>query len=65
MVDLVVLDVSDRRLRELLRRALPPGTCGYAWDGLDESGRKVPRGVYFVRAHSRMESATLKLVLAP
>ena len=65
MVDLDVLDVSGRRLRELLRRALPPGTYGYAWDGLDESGRKVPRGVYFVRAHSGMESATLKLVLAP
>ena len=34
-----------------------------AWDGTDDSSRKVPAGVYFVRLSSSGESATGKLIL--
>ncbi|MBD3367131.1 MAG: T9SS type A sorting domain-containing protein [Candidatus Eisenbacteria bacterium] len=50
-VDLVVYDVGGRRVRELLdgeRLAAGPQTV--SWDGLDDGGRRVASGVYFVRA---------------
>jgi len=50
-VDLVVVDVGGRRVRELLdgeRLAAGPQTV--PWDGRDDGGRGVASGVYFVRA---------------
>jgi hypothetical protein len=41
-----VYDVSGRRVRELA-----PAGASVTWDGRDDSGRTLPAGVYFVRAH--------------
>jgi len=42
-----IFNVSGRRVK----RVSPGSETGYIlWDGLDESGRSVPGGVYFARA---------------
>jgi flagellar hook assembly protein FlgD len=48
-VRLQIIDVTGRSLRE---EVLPPasGSRTWFWDGLDDSGRRVPPGQYRVRA---------------
>ena len=45
-VSLAIYDVMGRRVRTLVRKALPPGQHSIRWDGLDEQGRAVASGVY-------------------
>lgn len=47
--ELVVYDVTGRRIRELMRRPLPAGPQGVEWDGRDDAGHPVAAGVYFYR----------------
>ena len=45
-----IYDLSGRRLRRLEeRRAVSAGRYSVLWDGLDDSGRPVPPGLYAVR----------------
>jgi subtilisin-like proprotein convertase family protein len=46
---LEIFDVSGRRVRTLVDRALPAGPHTAAWDGRDASGQPVAAGIYFVR----------------
>jgi hypothetical protein len=48
-VRLAVIDASGRRVRDLLRGALPAGTRMIRWDGRDDAGARAAAGVYFVR----------------
>jgi cytochrome c peroxidase len=49
-VELAVYDVSGRLMKRLDSRAIAvPGSYSVAWDGTDDSGRRVPAGVYFYR----------------
>jgi hypothetical protein len=58
-----VMDVAGRRVRSF---ALSPGdgpaegTVG--WDGLDESGRAVPAGIYFARLTTGAGVQTARVV---
>ncbi|MEZ5064066.1 MAG: FlgD immunoglobulin-like domain containing protein [bacterium] len=57
-----VLDVAGRRVRSLVpaREAGPEsGRVSVVWDGRDEWGRRVPAGVYFVRAEGSAEAERL------
>jgi hypothetical protein len=60
-VRLVIRDVSGRTVRALDLSVSTPGAHQATWDGLDESGRAVPSGIYFYRAEdaSGGGSATL------
>jgi hypothetical protein len=49
MVSLDVFDQQGRRVRQLVRGILPAGEHRSSWDGRDESGRRVPSGLYFAR----------------
>ncbi len=59
--DLAVFDVAGRRVRQLYRGQLEPGTHAFDWDGMDAGGRRVAPGVYFVRARQGTLSASRKL----
>ncbi len=48
-VRLTVHDVSGRRVRTLVDRALLPGRYDADWDGTLQSGSRAPSGVYFYR----------------
>ncbi len=64
-IRLTVHDVSGRRVRRLLDGAqLPANDNSIRWDGLDDSGRTVPDGVYLVRLETstrRDSRAVLRL----
>jgi flagellar hook assembly protein FlgD len=46
---LVLLDVTGRKIRALVDAARPAGDCYVGWDGTDERGRRVSTGVYHLR----------------
>jgi flagellar hook assembly protein FlgD len=61
-VALTVYDVLGRRVRTLVKAALPAGTHRVAWSGRDEAGRPVAPGVYFLRLEALGEARTGKVV---
>jgi flagellar hook assembly protein FlgD len=48
-VEVSIFDVAGRKVRGLADRVFPAGEHTLQWDGTDDAGTKVPRGVYFVR----------------
>lgn len=46
-VSVTISDLSGRRVREVIPANIPAGLRSIEWDGLDESGRPVPSGVYY------------------
>ena len=62
-VELNVYDVSGRTVRRLYDRAsVMPGTYSVTWDGRDDAGRSVPRGLYFYRLQTNQGSETQRIV---
>ena len=59
---LVVHDLAGRRVRTLVRGALPPGDHLARWDGCDDAGRDAPAGIYFARLLTPSGTATRTLV---
>jgi hypothetical protein len=52
-VQVHVYDVAGRKVRMLADRVFPAGEQTLVWDGTDDGGRKVARGVYFVRSSTQ------------
>lgn len=48
-VEVGIFDVAGRRIRSLVDESVAPGTYRVRWDGLDDEGNDVARGVYFAR----------------
>jgi hypothetical protein len=48
-VEVKVFDVSGRLVRTLADRSFAPGKYSLTWDGVDNDGRQVARGVYFTQ----------------
>ena len=46
-----IYDVSGRLVRTLADRDFAPGDYRLVWDGSDDRGRSMPRGVYFTEIH--------------
>ena len=44
-----IYDVSGRLVRTLADRNFTPGNYRLEWDGTDDSGRQMQRGVYFTQ----------------
>jgi hypothetical protein len=61
---LTIYDVAGRRVRVLDDAGSQPGTNLVEWDRRDQDGRRMPRGVYFVRLHARTQQLSTKVVLA-
>ena len=63
-VELVIHDVSGRRIRTLLHESRSAGEHQVIWDGKDDGGQTAAAGVYFARlsVHSRTSVAKLTLL---
>jgi flagellar hook assembly protein FlgD len=55
-VQVNVYDVAGRKVRTLADRVFPAGEAKLVWDGADDAGGKVGRGVYFVRSSTQREA---------
>jgi hypothetical protein len=58
-VQVSIYDVVGRRVRSLADRIFPAGEHTLRWDGTDDSGTKVPRGVYFVRSSVQADAGRI------
>lgn len=61
-VSLSIVDRSGRVVKQLVHQPQPAGTYSASWDGRDDSGRKLPAGVYLCRLTIGGFSATHKVV---
>jgi hypothetical protein len=50
-LQICIFDVAGRKVRNLADRVFPAGEHTLRWDGTDDTGARVPRGVYFVRSN--------------
>ena len=64
-VDLRVFDVQGKLVRVLASGLYGPGEQRVNWNGDDEAGRSVAKGVYFVRLRAGGVNRTQRVVLAP
>jgi len=46
-------------VRSLADRVFPAGEQVLRWDGTDDAGGKVPRGVYFVRTSTQKDAGRI------
>ncbi len=64
-VSVEVYDIAGRRVRYLPRVAVPGGSGVIRWDGADDAGRRVGRGIYFMRVRSGDRAWTRKIQILP
>lgn len=65
-VQLSVYDVAGRRIRTLIDGPRRAGNeLQTAWDGTDESGRRVPPGIYLARLRTPSFTSNRKMTLLP
>lgn len=62
-VNLVIFDAAGRRVRQLANHVFPAGDHHLSWDGVDDYGRALQSGVYFVRMESPSRKTSEKLIL--
>lgn len=62
-VVLTIVDMSGRRVRELLRGKLNPGLHVTQWDGTGTRGQAMPSGVYFYRLQVDDYQVTSRMTL--
>ncbi len=60
---LVICDVSGRVIKNLLDELLVSGAHHISWNGLDDAGMKLPKGVYFCKLNTETESLSDKFLL--
>jgi len=58
-VQVSIYDVAGRKVRNLADRVFPAGEAELQWDGTDDSGTKVARGVYFVRSSAQRDTGRI------
>ena len=62
MVELTVLDIGGRSVRQLVRSWMPAGQHLITWDGTDGEGHSLPSGVYLTRLKAGGASVTQRIV---
>jgi len=62
-INLKIYDVSGRVVRDLLRLTVNGERSTIFWDGTDDSGRRLPAGVYFIRLENGGLKQTEKVIL--
>jgi flagellar hook assembly protein FlgD len=62
-VTLRVYDVQGRAVRTLVDQDAEAGTFAARWDGRDDGGARMGRGVYFARLAAGTQVTERKLVL--
>jgi hypothetical protein len=61
--EIIVYDVTGRRVRTLVKRFAPAGYHEAVWDGRDDSGNRVASGVYLYQLRAGGVVETRKMVL--
>jgi len=64
VVTLDIFDVSGRLMKSLARGFHEAGNHSELWNATDDSGARLPAGVYLARLKTAAETRTLKIVLA-
>ena len=62
-VTLVVYDILGQEIKTLVAETQSPGLHTVAWDGTDNSGRRVSSGVYIYRLTAGSYSSSMRMVL--
>lgn len=62
IVQLYVYDLNGRFVRTLVNSIRPMGKNSITWDGIDNSGKSVPSGVYFYSLQTSTENISRKLI---
>jgi hypothetical protein len=62
---LAVYDVRGRLIRTVFTGMFSSGESRWAWDGRDDAGRAVPRGVYFAQVRTQARREALRILLWP
>ncbi|MEQ1834242.1 MAG: FlgD immunoglobulin-like domain containing protein [Candidatus Eisenbacteria bacterium] len=62
-VELVIMDITGRRIRHLASGTFAAGTHVFTWDGRDDDGRAARVGAYFVAGRVGRERLTQRLFL--
>jgi hypothetical protein len=62
-VELVIHDVSGRRVRTLVAGGMDAGPRSVAWSGRDDTGRRVASGTYFARLRTADRTITRAVTL--
>ena len=60
---IAILDVAGRQVRGLTDAMFQPGDHTAAWDGIDDTGRPCPAGLYFYRITTDRMAVTRRVVL--
>jgi hypothetical protein len=63
MTRVSIIDITGRRVRNLLTMPQSPGLYNLTWNGRDDRQRKLTGGVYFVRLETPNYHETRKVVL--
>jgi hypothetical protein len=58
-VQVSIYDVTGRKVRNLADRVFPAGVSELNWDGTNDNGGKVARGVYFVRSSVQKDAGRI------
>jgi len=61
-LEVAIVDVAGRRVRELYRGAAPAGPIELRWDGRDDGGIPAAAGLYFARARAAGRESAARLV---
>ena len=57
-------DASGRKVARVFDGSREAGPSSVAWDGRDDAGRALPRGLYFLRLSAGGERREAKVVIA-
>jgi flagellar hook assembly protein FlgD len=63
-VTIDVFDAGGRRVRRLRGGERPAGAWEVPWDGRDDGGELLPRGIYFAQVTGAGDRAGTRVVLA-
>ncbi|KAA3655123.1 MAG: T9SS C-terminal target domain-containing protein, partial [Calditrichaeota bacterium] len=58
-----VFDILGRKVRQLSHDQLHAGVHELKWNGIDQAGRRVPAGVYFMHVHAGQFKAVRRVVV--
>jgi flagellar hook assembly protein FlgD len=58
-----VYDVAGREVRILIDQAVYAPVMNVEWDGRNKAGRRVPSGMYFIKARAAEVSDTKKVLV--
>ncbi|MDP4193131.1 MAG: CotH kinase family protein, partial [Bacteroidota bacterium] len=62
-VNLSIYNILGRKVKTLINEMMGEGTHKVVWKGVDDSGRRVPSGVYFYRLESNGNSFIKRMIL--